>query len=206
MQLVGGRAHHHLQAQLFRLFTQPDAAEILAADPAEIVAAQPEQRAVIDHAAMLVAHRGIHHLTHRQLRDVARQRVLHQRFCIGAGHLELAQGRQVDHGRLFAARPVFLDRPRAGIGIGQPVAAIFRHIPRQGRNAAVKGGILGHSWLLVGGHAAGDGTAEGLCPGIAAHMDVTQIPAVRGRGIVRTGRRDADQVGQRPEQHIIAGA
>ena len=50
---------------------------LVAADPAEVVAAQAEHGAVVEHAAMLVAHGGVDHLPHRQLADVARAGELH---------------------------------------------------------------------------------------------------------------------------------
>ena len=37
-------------------------------------------------------------------------------------------------------------------------------------------------------------------------MDIRQIPAIGGRGVIGTGRVDADQIGQRPHQHIVARA
>ena len=37
-------------------------------------------------------------------------------------------------------------------------------------------------------------------------MDVGRVPAVGGGGVVGAGRGDAHQIGQRPHQHIVAGA
>ena len=105
VHLVGRGAHPGLEAHLLGLLAQPDAAEIVAADPAEIVLAEPEHRAVVDHAAVLVAHGGIDDLAGRQLADVARQAILQQRLGIRSGHLEFAQRRQVDHRRASRGRP-----------------------------------------------------------------------------------------------------
>ena len=58
-------------------------------------------------------------------------------------HFQFAQGRQVDGDCGVAAGPVFLDWPCGGIGIGQPVAAIFGEVPRERRKALVEGGLLG---------------------------------------------------------------
>ena len=95
----------HLEAELLGLLAQPDAAIVVAADPAEIVLAEPEQRAVVDHAAMLVAHGGIDDLADAELLHVAGQRVLQQRLGVRAGHLELAQRRQVHDHRASRGRP-----------------------------------------------------------------------------------------------------
>ncbi len=204
VQLVGAAAHHRLQPQLFRLFADPDPAKVVTADPAELVAAQAEQRAVVDHPAMVVAHGGIDDLTLAQLLHVARQHPLHQGFRIRPRHLPLAQGGQVQHHRRLAAGPVFLYCAVRGIDLRQPVTPVFHMMARPLADPGVKRGFLGHLRLRIGRGAIGDGAAELFRPGIGAHMDVRQIPAVRGRGVVRTGRVHADNVGQRPEQHIVA--
>src|SRR5438067_2344074 len=67
VQLVGRGAHPGLETHLFRLLPEPDPAEIIAADPAEVVLAETEQRPVVDHAAMFVAHRGVDDLAGREL-------------------------------------------------------------------------------------------------------------------------------------------
>ena len=195
VQLIGARAHHDLQPQLFSLFAQPDTAKIIAANPAEVIAAQPKQRAVINHAAMFIAHGRIDHLPHCQLFDIACQGVLHQRLGIGAGDFELAQGRQVDGDRGVAAGPVFLDWPCGGIGIGQPVAAIFHHVASAGGRGGVEGGFFGHLRLCLGCGAPSDRARKGFSARIGAHMDVGKIPAIGWRSVVRAGRVHADQIG-----------
>ena len=74
VQLVGRGLDPHLQAQSLGQLAQPDAVVLVAADEAEVVVAEPEDRGVVDHAAGLVADRGVDHLPHRQLADVARAR------------------------------------------------------------------------------------------------------------------------------------
>ena len=55
----------HIVIGFGRLLLEPDEARIVATDPAEIVIAQSEQRSVVDHAAVLVAHRRIDDLADR---------------------------------------------------------------------------------------------------------------------------------------------
>ena len=205
VQLVGRGAHQHLQPQLFRLIAQPDAAVIVAADPAEIVLAQPEQRPVIDHAAVFIAHGGIDDLPLRQLFHVAGQAVLHQGLGIRPGHLPLAQGRKVDHGNLLAAGPVFGNRALA-VGLGQPVSLVFHHVARQRRGAGMKTGFLAHLRLRIGGGTPGNSAREFFFVRIGPDMNVSRVPAVASGRVIRAGRGHADQVGQGPHQHIVTGA
>src|SRR5207253_3096471 len=65
VQLVGRGAHPSLVALLLGLLAEPDAGIIITADPAEIVLAQAEGGAIVDHAAVLVAHGGIDNATGR---------------------------------------------------------------------------------------------------------------------------------------------
>ena len=80
VQLIGRGAHPRLEAEFLGLLAQPDAAIVDAADPAEIVVAESEQRAVVDHAAVLVAHGGVDDLSDGKFADIARERVLQQRL------------------------------------------------------------------------------------------------------------------------------
>ena len=110
VQLVRRGPHKHLQLQFFRQLAQPFPAVIRSTDPAEVILAQPEHCAVVNHAAVLIAHGGIDHLTDRQFLHVARHAPLHQCLGIRAGHFEFAERRQVqDHGGLTAG-PILLDR------------------------------------------------------------------------------------------------
>ena len=56
----------------------------------------------------------------------------------------------------------------------------------------------------VGRHAIGHSSGEALFVGIGAHMDVGRVPAIGGVDVVGAGRGDADEVGQRAQQHIVA--
>ncbi|EKD60275.1 MAG: hypothetical protein ACD_54C00843G0002 [uncultured bacterium] len=206
MQLIGRRPHHHLQPQLFGLLAQPDAAVIIAADPAEVILPKPEQGAIVDHAAMFVAHRGIDHLTHRQLLHITGQTILQQSLGIRAGYLKLPQWRQIQHHGLFAAGPVFLYRAVLRINLRQPVALVFDHIAGLFHDARMEGGFLGHHRLRSRGRAVGDGPLERLGTVIGADVNIRKIPAICGRGIIRASRVDTNNVGQRPQQNVIAGA
>ncbi|MCY1307966.1 hypothetical protein D9M70_579390 [compost metagenome] len=132
MNLLTGGFDPDLHAQLLRLLAQPDSGVVLAADPAEVIRAQAQQGAVVEHAAMLVTHRRVHHLPHRQAPHVAGQAVLQQGFGVGADDLELAQGGQVHHRHPFAATQVFLDGAIAVITQGQPPVAVVDEAAGQG--------------------------------------------------------------------------
>ncbi len=154
---------------------------------------------------MLVAHGRIDHLADAELLDVARQHILQEGFGIRAGHLELPQRRQVHDHRLLAAGPVFLDRPGLAEGIGEPVALVLDEIAGVFREAAVKGGFAGHYGFCVGGHALRYGSREFFFARIGANVNVGKVPAIGRRGVVGAGRGDADKIGQRPQEHIVAG-
>ena len=186
VQLVGRGPHQHLQPQLFHLIAQPDPAVIIAADPAEIVLPQPVQRAVVDHPAMLIAHRRIDHLPHSQFLDVPRQAILQQGLAVRPGYFPLPQRRQVDHHGLFAAGPVFGKHPLA-VSLRQPIALIFHHVARQSGCAGMKGGLFAHLGLRVRGRAPCDSAREFFGGTISADMNVGRVPAVARRGIIRAG-------------------
>jgi hypothetical protein len=82
-----------------------------------------------------VAHRRVHHLTHRQTAYIAGQAVLQQGFGVGADDLELAQGGQVHHRHAFAATEVFLDCAIAVIAQWQPPIAVVDEAAGQGAGA-----------------------------------------------------------------------
>ena len=58
-ELVGGRPDPGVEPAPLRLLAQPQPREVVAADPPEVVVPEPEDGAVVDHPAVLVAHRGI---------------------------------------------------------------------------------------------------------------------------------------------------
>ena len=203
---VGRRAYQHLEPQLGGLFPEPLATVIRAADPAEIVLAQAEHGAVVDHAAMGIAHGGIDDAAHRQGLHVTGKDILAQRLAVGAGDLELAQCAEVKHHAFLAAGMIFLDRACAGHAIGQPEAVVFDEILGEPGEPVVKACLFGHFRFRVGGGPVSYGALKGVLAAIGADMDVGRVPAIGGRGIVGTGRADTDQIGQRPQQHIIARA
>jgi hypothetical protein len=166
---------------------QPDAAVIVAADPAEVVVAQAKDGAVVHHAAVRIADRGVDHLPHRQLAHVARHRQLHERLGVGAGDLEFAQGRQVHHHGALAARPVFLDRPRRRETGGQPETAILLKVARQGGDARMKAGLSAQPGVCVRRHAVSEPFREGGVRIVEADMDVGGKPAVGRVDIVGAG-------------------
>ncbi len=106
VQVVGRLLHPDAQPEPLGLLAQPDAVVLGAADEAEVVGRDPEDRAVVEHAARLVAHRRVDDLPVGEPPDVAGHRRLHQRLGVRAEDLELPQRREVHHGRLLAAGPV----------------------------------------------------------------------------------------------------
>ncbi|MNQ98108.1 hypothetical protein D3C85_1137820 [compost metagenome] len=135
MDLFAGGLDPDFHAELVRLLAQPDPGVVFAADPAEIVRAQAQQGAVVEHAAVLVAHRRVHHLPHCQAPHIAGQAVLQQGFGVGADDFEFAQGGQVHHRHPFAATQVFLDRAIAVITQSQPPVAVVDETAGQGAGA-----------------------------------------------------------------------
>ena len=103
-----------------------------------------------------------------------------------------------------AAGPVFVDRALLGEGIGQPIAPVLDEVAGVLGKARMKGGLAGHFRFRIGRHASGDRSREFVLAGIGAHMDVGQVPAIGRRRVVGAGGGDADDVGQRAQQHIVA--
>ena len=188
------------------MLAQPGAALIAAADPTEVVLTQPEQGSVVEHGAGVVAHGGVDHLAHGELPHVAGQAVLQQRLRPRPEHLELAQRREIDGGDTLATCPVFRDRPDSGVAVGQPVAVVLDEVARKAAGAGVEAGFLGHGHVRIRLLVVTDGAREGFRLRIDAHVDVGGIPAVRRVDVVRASGRDADQIGQRPQQNVVAGA
>ena len=205
MDLLGGWLDLNVEAKRLGLLLEPDSAIVVAADPAKLVGAVTEQCPVVDHAAMRKAHGRVGHLPHRQLADVAGERALQQRLGIGPQHLELAQGRQVDRDAALAAGPVFLDRASLGEAVGQPVAPILDEIAGKCRDARMEPRLLGELQGCVRRHAKTHRALEQVGLGIDPDMDVGQDPAIGGVDVARAGRGGADQVGHRPQQHIVTG-
>ncbi|MND80976.1 hypothetical protein D3C80_727600 [compost metagenome] len=197
VDLLGGRLDPHLHAELLRLLAQPVAGEVLAAHPAEAVRSQTQQGAVVEHAAVLVAHRRVDHLADRQLAHVAGQAVVEQRLGVRAEHLELAQRGQVHHRHPLAAAVVFLEGAEARIVGRRPPAAVVDEVAGQRAGTGVEAALAGQHRVGVGGLAGGHGHAEALLGGIHADVDVGGLPAVGRVDVVRAGAAGADQVGHR---------
>ncbi len=177
-EVIGRGPYPHFQPAFGRQLPQPYAAPVFAADPAEIGLVEPEHRAVVDHAAGGVAHRGIDDLTHRQLGHVAGDGQVHQRFGVGAGDFEFAQGRQVEQHGALAAGPVFGDGAVVVVRGGQPESAIIDHLPSESAGARVESRFTGELGGRVWGHAMGIAGRERGTPVIKADMDVGRVPAV----------------------------
>lgn len=120
------------------------------ADPAEVILGKTEDRAVVDHATVRIAHSRVDDLTDRELSDIARHAILEQSFSIRTQDLELAQRRQVDDRAFFAARPILADRPFVVEARGQPIAVVLCVVAGESREA------LGNLFLgSFGGSASG---------------------------------------------------
>ena len=65
-------------------------------------------------------------------------------------------------------------------------------------------GFLGQLGFCVGSHAECDRLAEVVMRRIDAQMDIRGLPAIGRADVIRAGRGRADQVGHRPQQHIVA--
>ncbi|ODA65903.1 hypothetical protein A7A08_03216 [Methyloligella halotolerans] len=205
MELVGGRPNPDLEVPLLGHLAHPDAEIIVAAHDPEVVLAEPEHGAVVDHAAMVVAEGGVDHLALAQLADVAGGDQMHQLFGVGPRHLELAQGGEIHDHRLLPAGPVFLDGLHVGEAGGQPEAAIIFELAGQRGEARIEAALPRQARLCVGGHAMGLSFREVVLLVVNPHLDVRGAPAIGRVDIVGAGRRGADDVGQRAEQHVVPG-
>ena len=205
VQLVGRGLDPDLEAQLLGLLAQPDAAVVVATDPAEVVGPEAEGRAVVDHAAVLVAHGRVDHLSDRKAPHVAGQTVLHQRLGVGADHLELAQRREVNRHGPLAAGPVFLDGAIVREAVGQPEAAVFGEVAGQRGGAWMERGLARQLGFGVGSHAISHRFGEGVLGRVDPDVDLGRVPAVGRVDVAGTGRGGADQVSHGTQQHIVAG-
>jgi hypothetical protein len=155
---------------------------------------------------MRVAQGGVDDLVDGELAHVARHRELHQILGIGSDHLELAQHREVHDRGALTAGPVFLQRS-GGVEAGRhPEPAILLHLPGQGRGAWMKARLTGEARFGIGGHAVAHTLGEGAVGIVDPDVDVRGAPAVGGIDVVGAGRGGADEVGQRPQQDVIARA
>ena len=205
MQLVGRRLDPHAQAALVGDLLEVHAGVRVAADEAEVVVGDAEDRRVVDHAAGVVADGGVDDLADREPAGVARDRRLDERLGVRAQDLPLAQRREVHDDGLLAAGPVLLDRALVGEAGREPVAAVLGDVAGQLGPARVEGGLLGHDGVGVGGDTMRDGHLEAVLRGVDADVHVGALPAVGRVDVVRAGRRRADEVVERLEQHEVAG-
>ncbi len=178
----------------------------MARHESEVVLAQPEHRALVDHAAVVVADRRVHDLAGRQSPRVARDRGLRQRLRVGSQHLELAQRRQVHDRRLLATRPVLRDGTLVVEVAGQPVPGVLDDVAGERLPAGPEARLLGEDGSESGVTPAGDRRRERVLRAVHADVHVGGIPGVRGVDVVGARRRRADEVGHRAHQHVVAGA
>ena len=129
-----------------------------------------------------------------------------ERLGVRPEHLPLAQRGEVHHGGLLAAGPVLGDAALVVVAVRQPVAAVLDEALGQLARARVEGGLLGQHWLGLRGHAMGDRRREAVLGRVDANVDVGDLPPVGGIDVVGAGRRRADEVVHRAQQHVVAGA
>ena len=206
VQLIGRGLDVGLEAEAVGEVLQPDAVVGVAADEAEVVVAQAEDGGVVDHAAGLVADRGVDDVADGQAAGVAGDRVLDERLGVGSEDLPLAQGGEVHDDGLLAAGPVLGDGALVVVAVGQPVPAVLHEALGQRARARMERRLLGQHGLCLRGDAVGDRHREAVLGGVDAHVDVGELPAVRRVDVVRARRRGAHQIGHRAQQHVVAGA
>jgi hypothetical protein len=206
VQIVRRLLHPRSEAQALGLLAKPDAAVLGAADPAEVVGAETEDRAVVQHPAGLVAHRGVDDLAVGESTDVARDGRLEEGLGVGPEHLELPERREVHDRGALAARPVLVDRAVVVVGRRQPVAVVLREARGEGRRARLEARLPRQPRLRVGRDAVRDRRREPLLCRIDPYVDLRRVPAVRGVDVVRAGAREAHEVGRSAQEHVVAGA
>src|SRR5690606_37152517 len=195
MKLVGRRAHPNVHTTLFSLLPQPEARGTAAAHPAEVILVEAEDRPVVNHTAVLVAHGGIDNLADAQLLHVSGDTELHQSFGVRPRHLELAERAEVHDHSLLAASPVLFNSAEVIELIRQPVTTVLDEIARVLRKAVVKGRLLGRLQVGVGSHAKSYGSREFFVAVIDANLNVGGVPAIGGIDIAGAGRGNAEEIG-----------
>ena len=205
-KLIGRGLDPCVETPALRLLAQPQSRQVVAADPAEVVVSEPEDGPVVDHSAVLVAHRGVHHLPDGEPPHVAGHTELHELLGAGPEHLVLAKRREVHDRRPLPARPVLADRPMSGKILRKPIAVVLDEVPRMRGEAVVESGVLRRLEIGVGGHSEPRGWFEVLVPVIHPHLDVGGVPPVRGIDVARTRGGEAHEVGQSAHEHEVARA
>ena len=79
-------------------------------------------------------------------------------------------------------------------------------VPMIVKGPGVEAGFPGQFWIGVGGHAVGRCFLEGIGCRVHADVYVGWLPAVSGVDVAWAGGRDADQVGQRAKENVVAGS
>ena len=180
---------------------------VVAADPAEIVLGQAEQRAVVDHAAVLIADGRVVDLPDGQLADVARKECL--AGTVSASGPRISSLRSGERSMMTTrSRQAQYSSIGAGLGelCGTQIAAVFAEVAGKRATSADGSPVsLGELQGSVGCHAVSDRALEGCVLGIDPDLDFGQAPAIGGIDVARAGRGGADKVGQRPHQHVVAG-
>ena len=100
---------------------------------------------------------------------------------------------------------IFIDRSGSRKLIGKPVAVIFDKMAGMFGKTLVESCFLGHFWLRIWRGTKGHGALKIFLTPVGAHVNIGRVPAICRRGVIRAGRADADQIGQRPHQHIVPG-
>ena len=206
VQLVGRLLDPYAQLEPVRLLAEPDAVVRRAADEPEVRRVQPEDRAVVDHPARVVAERRVDDLAVGEPPDVARHRRLQELLRVGPENLPLAKRREIHDRRLLAAGPVLRHRAEVVVGGRQPVAVVLGDPRRQLGGSRVERRPLRQLRLGVGRHAVRDPRREPLLRRIDANLHLGRVPGVRRVDVVGAGAREADEVGQRAQQHVVARA
>jgi hypothetical protein len=205
VQGVGGVADVYVEVAGGGLLLQPQAGGVFAADEAEDVAAHAKHGAVVHHAAVGVAHGGVDDLADGELAQVAGLHLLQQGLGVGAGDIELAQGRQVHDRHLLAAGPVFGQGAVADEAPGQPEALVVDEVAGEGFGDGGEGRRAGQAGGGVGRHAVGHRAGEGVVGGVDARLDVGGLPGVGGVDVVGAGRHRHHQILHGAQQHVVAG-
>ncbi len=205
MQLVRRLLDPHAEAEAVGLLAEPDAVVLGAPHEAEVRRVEAEDGAVVDHAARVVAERRVDDLPVGEPADVARHRRLQELLRVRPEHLPLPQRREVHDRGALAARPVLVDRAVVVVGRRQPVAVVLGEPPGQRGRARVERGLARQPRLRVRRHAVGDRRREALLRGVDADVHLGRVPRVRGVDVVGAGAREADEVGVRAEEDVVAG-
>ena len=153
-----------------------------------------------------MAQRRVHHLADRETPHIACHRQLQQCLGIRAGDFKLAQRRQIDTGRPFTARPIFVDGTVRRILRRRPKAFVVDERSRQRAGAGIETAVARQFRGGIGSHTVGVPFRKLGTAIVHAHLDIGGIPGIGRIDVVGTTGGSTDQIRQRPQQHIVAGA